>query len=182
MGDIGSEDSSSSFSGGLSSYFPLRESGFDFDGLSLRDKSDKRPIRDVFFQGKTDEGVLKLAGMCGWEDELRDIWAREKKVFDEQKAGAGGSSEGAPEETSTAGLPAAKEEAGKVAKEVSQAAEQPKPKLADKAGGQGHDAAGEDLAEQVSKLSVSSASSPEAKKETSPGDGAKKAEDRKPSL
>lgn len=186
VGDIGSEDSSSSSSGGLSSYFPLRESGFDFDGLSLRDKSDKRAIRDVFFQGKTDEGALKLAGICGWEEELREIWAREKKVFDEQKAGGGGGGEASSkkqdregEKTSTAPLPAAEEEADKVAKEVSQATEKSKP--TETTDDHGSDAC-EGLAEQVSKLSVSQAGSSNAEKETSQEEAGKQGGDRKPSL
>ncbi|CAO1616075.1 unnamed protein product [Sympodiomycopsis kandeliae] len=82
VGDIGGEDvyspsDSDGYSrGGMFSMF--RETGFDFFGRGLRDKSK---IRDVFFKGKTDEGIAILAKECGWQDELQELYESEKRKF-----------------------------------------------------------------------------------------------------
>ncbi|KAF9962431.1 NAD-dependent protein deacetylase sirtuin-2 [Mortierella alpina] len=44
-------------------------SGFDFD-----DKQKYTIQRDALFLGSCDEGVKKLAALCGWEDELQNMY------------------------------------------------------------------------------------------------------------
>ncbi|PWN38452.1 NAD-dependent deacetylase sirtuin-2 [Meira miltonrushii] len=51
----------------------MNEDGFDFEGWTLPSSKGKEHIRDVFWEGKCDEGVLQLAKELGWEDELRDL-------------------------------------------------------------------------------------------------------------
>ncbi|CAO1622499.1 unnamed protein product [Parajaminaea phylloscopi] len=79
VGDIGGEDQpgGSSTLRGLGTLF--RESGFDFDGLAVGRKN-KDKIRDVFFQGRTDEGVRILAKECGWEKDLDKLWEQRADV------------------------------------------------------------------------------------------------------
>lgn len=98
VGDFGAKDGhGGTFSfRGLSSMFG--ESGFDFDGLILGRKS-KEKIRDVFYQGRCDNGVRLLARECGWEGDLEVLYqerhrfgktapadASNKMVSSEQKA------------------------------------------------------------------------------------------------
>lgn len=113
VGDIGSEDDNGgSFSlRGLSSMF--KESGFDFDGLGVG-KNHKQKIRDVFYKGRTDEGVRILARQCGWEHEL-DRLTQEKHKFATESSGQSS-------QTSEAKTPhlAAQQEAKKIAREVAE--------------------------------------------------------------
>lgn len=51
----------------------MNESGFDFEGWTLPSNKGKEHIRDVFWEGKCDEGVLQLAKELGWEEELRNL-------------------------------------------------------------------------------------------------------------
>jgi hypothetical protein len=48
----------------------MNETGFDFQGWTLGKDMGKEHIRDVFYQGKCDEGILELAKRLGWEKEL----------------------------------------------------------------------------------------------------------------
>ncbi|KAN0059954.1 Sir2 histone deacetylase Hst2 [Thecaphora frezii] len=45
----------------------INESGFDFDGLTY---GGRHRTRDVYWQGKADDGVLLLAEKLGWKEEL----------------------------------------------------------------------------------------------------------------
>nr|CAG8483618.1 5464_t:CDS:2 [Entrophospora candida] len=49
--------------------------GFDFEG------EDRR---DVFLQSTCDEGVKKLAKLCGWEDELQQLYTEGHKALKEK--------------------------------------------------------------------------------------------------
>lgn len=55
--------------GGMRSLF-MNETGFDFDGSTLSKGKGKEHIRDVFWQGKCDDGSVQLAESLGWKDEL----------------------------------------------------------------------------------------------------------------
>lgn len=48
----------------------MNEDGFDFEGCTLPSSKGKEHIRDVFWKGKCDDGVLQLAKELGWEEEL----------------------------------------------------------------------------------------------------------------
>lgn len=89
VGDIGVEEDLDDLLSGLSlssgdgsrMASRFRENGFDFDGLALgRGEDKKHLIRDVFFQGKTDAGVRELSRICGWEEELVQLWEEAKRV------------------------------------------------------------------------------------------------------
>ncbi|CAO3573213.1 unnamed protein product [Mortierella alpina] len=64
-------------------------SGFDFD-----DKQKYTIQRDALFLGSCDEGVKKLAALCGWEDELQTMYdvghaqMRAASMKDQSGAGA----------------------------------------------------------------------------------------------
>ncbi|KAF9924914.1 NAD-dependent protein deacetylase sirtuin-2 [Mortierella alpina] len=64
-------------------------SGFDFD-----DKQKYTIQRDALFLGSCDEGVKKLAALCGWEDELQNMYdvghaqMKAANAKDQKKAGA----------------------------------------------------------------------------------------------
>lgn len=109
VGEIGDDDGS--FLSGLTSRF--REDGFDFAGRGFKDKTR---IRDVFFQGKADDGVRELARGCGWEEELDEMFVKGQKQFkgDEDKE------ETQDDKTET--LSEAKQEADKIAQQVSDVA------------------------------------------------------------
>jgi len=73
VGEIASYGSSSSSGldkllGGMRG--TMNESGFDFEGWTLGKGRGKEHIRDVFYEGKCDEGILELAKGTGWEKEL----------------------------------------------------------------------------------------------------------------
>lgn len=51
-------------------HFLMNEVGFDFEGWTLSKGKGKEHIRDVFWQGNCDEGILELAEHLGWKDEL----------------------------------------------------------------------------------------------------------------
>lgn len=51
----------------------MNENGFDFEGWTLPSDKGKEHIRDVFWEGKCDEGVIQLAKELGWEEELRNL-------------------------------------------------------------------------------------------------------------
>ncbi|PWN25166.1 NAD-dependent deacetylase sirtuin-2 [Jaminaea rosea] len=88
VGDIGGEEDGDGASW-MSSRF--RESGFDFDGLALPRGAKKSEIRDVFWKGKTDEGVESLAKEMGWEAELKELIEEgTKKAVEEAKAASAG--------------------------------------------------------------------------------------------
>ncbi|KAF9949357.1 NAD-dependent protein deacetylase sirtuin-2 [Mortierella alpina] len=63
-------------------------SGFDFD-----DKQKYTIQRDALFLGSCDEGVKKLAALCGWEDELQNMYEaghaqmKAAQVKDQNEAG-----------------------------------------------------------------------------------------------
>ncbi|KAF9566613.1 NAD-dependent protein deacetylase sirtuin-2 [Mortierella alpina] len=63
-------------------------SGFDFD-----DKQKYTIQRDALFLGSCDEGVKKLAALCGWEDELQNLYdvghAQMKAASLKDQSGAG---------------------------------------------------------------------------------------------
>lgn len=149
VGDIGGEDylddgngyspdaaDGYSGGGGRGMFSMFRETGFDFFGRGVKDRSR---IRDVFYKGKTDEGVKLLAKTCGWEDELVRLFEDESKKY-----GKGAGSDGA--------LTEAKQEAERVAEEVSEKHEE---SAAVASSNKEKPATGtDDLAEQVEKLSV----------------------------
>lgn len=56
------------FSGSDSMFGRYRETGFDWDGKGWAGK------RDVFFEGKADEGVRELAKHLGFEEELDQMY------------------------------------------------------------------------------------------------------------
>jgi hypothetical protein len=60
----------------------MNESGFDFEGRTLPNNKGKEHIRDVFWEGKCDEGVLQLAKELGWEEELRNLHKKTCKKLD----------------------------------------------------------------------------------------------------
>lgn len=144
VGDIGGEDyldgdggyspdsvdGYNASSGSREMFSMFRESGFDFFGRGVRDKAR---IRDVFFKGKTDEGVRSLARTCGWEEELQRLYDDEARKFAAAKR--------------TGDVADAKEEAQKVAKDVARS---------DGSAGE-TSASADDLAKDIEKLAVGTA-------------------------
>lgn len=157
VGDIGGEDylddggyspDAADGYGSRGMFSMFRETGFDFFGRGVRDKTK---IRDVFYKGKTDEGVRVLAKACGWEDALQKVYDEEAKKFAKTR-----------EQDVKSGIDA-KQEAQKLASEVAE-----KDKEAESKGnienkeGEGASAAISkadappqvDLADEVAQLSV----------------------------
>lgn len=60
------------------------EEGFDFDGHTGR----PRGIRDVLWKGPSDEGVKSLCRALEWEEQLEDIYVRERALLDLQSGKA----------------------------------------------------------------------------------------------
>ncbi|EST05743.1 Sirtuin family [Kalmanozyma brasiliensis GHG001] len=69
---VGELASSDGYTGGGMGAGMYNETGFDFDGLTYGGK-DK--TRDVFYEGKADDGVAELVKLVGeeWETELRRL-------------------------------------------------------------------------------------------------------------
>ncbi|SPO25209.1 related to NAD-dependent histone deacetylase [Ustilago trichophora] len=85
---VGELASSDGYQGGGMGAGMYNETGFDFDGLTYGGK-DK--TRDVFYQGKADDGVAELVKLMGeeWENELRQLKEDGYKKLDgDKKKGA----------------------------------------------------------------------------------------------
>jgi len=48
----------------------FRETGFDFEG---RLRGGEKKARDVCYLGEADDGVMELASLLGWKDELEEL-------------------------------------------------------------------------------------------------------------
>ncbi|KAE8225075.1 hypothetical protein CF319_g2105 [Tilletia indica] len=68
VGDIGQDGDEPEGFRGMGSF--ISESGFDFKGWGA---GGKRYARDVAYLGNADEGVDKIATICGWADELEKL-------------------------------------------------------------------------------------------------------------
>lgn len=70
----------------------MNETGFDFEGFTLGKGKGKEHIRDVFYEGRCDDGVLELAKGMGWEDKLlkkhKDLMNRMDKEAKAAKSSA----------------------------------------------------------------------------------------------
>lgn len=87
VGEIASYGASSA---GLDRFFggmrgAMNETGFDFEGFTLGKGKGKEHIRDVFYQGKCDEGILELAKWTGWEKELKEKHSKLVERLDKEK-------------------------------------------------------------------------------------------------
>ncbi|SJX65956.1 related to NAD-dependent histone deacetylase [Sporisorium reilianum f. sp. reilianum] len=69
---VGELASSDGYAGGGMGSRMYNETGFDFDGLTY---GGKGKTRDVFYEGKADDGVAELVKLVGeeWEEELRRL-------------------------------------------------------------------------------------------------------------
>ncbi|SPO32123.1 related to NAD-dependent histone deacetylase [Ustilago trichophora] len=81
---VGELASSDGYEGGGMGAGMYNETGFDFDGLTYGGK-DK--TRDVFYQGKADDGVAELVKLIGeeWENDLRQLKEHGYKKLDGDK-------------------------------------------------------------------------------------------------
>jgi NAD-dependent SIR2 family protein deacetylase len=95
----------------------MNETGFDFEGWTLGKGRGKQHIRDVFYEGKCDEGVMSLAEELGWAEELRML---HRKTCDMMDKNSFTSMKKVPVEE---GLKEAERKAGETAKHVSDAQE-----------------------------------------------------------
>lgn len=117
----------------------MNETGFDFEGWTLSKGLGKEHIRDVFYEGKCDDGILELAKALGWEEELLE---KHRKLMAQMDTDSGKAGE-AGEVPSAAPSQAAHEMADRVAKGV-----------AEDAKGQTERDGAEDVADQLARLNV----------------------------
>ncbi|SNX83663.1 related to NAD-dependent histone deacetylase [Melanopsichium pennsylvanicum] len=69
---VGELASSDGYEGGRMGTGMYNETGFDFDGLAY---GGKHNTRDVFYEGKADDGIIELVKLIGedWENELNQL-------------------------------------------------------------------------------------------------------------
>ena len=81
---VGELASSDGYEGGGMGAGMYSETGFDFDGLT---HGGKHSTRDVFYEGKADDGVAELVKLAGeeWEKELRHLKEDGYKKLDADK-------------------------------------------------------------------------------------------------
>ena len=81
---VGELASSDGYEGGGMGAGMYSETGFDFDGLT---HGGKHSTRDVFYEGKADDGVAELVKLVGeeWEKELRQLKEDGYKKLDADK-------------------------------------------------------------------------------------------------
>lgn len=115
VGEIASYGSGGA--GGLDRFFggmrgAMNEKGFDFEGWTLPKDKGKEHIRDVFWEGKCDEGVEELARELGWTEDLHRLHRDICRKIDEEN----GSTELGKQQDES--LARAQQEAEKTADEV----------------------------------------------------------------
>lgn len=81
---VGELASSNGYLGGGMGAGMYNESGFDFDGLT---HGGKHKTRDVFYEGKADDGVAELVKLIGkeWQTELEKLKEEGYKQLDRDK-------------------------------------------------------------------------------------------------
>jgi NAD-dependent SIR2 family protein deacetylase len=101
----------------------MNETGFDFEGYTLGKGKGKEHIRDVFYEGKCDDGILELARGMGWEDKLLKKHADLLKKLDREM--------GKADDTQPSAEDSADKTAKAIATEQTQATEETKSDSAD---------------------------------------------------
>ncbi|KAK0545698.1 Sir2 histone deacetylase Hst2 [Tilletia horrida] len=81
VGDIGQDADEPDTSRGMSSW--INESGFDFKGWGT---GGRQYARDVAYLGDADEGVDKIASICGWKDELDKLMKEHRRELEAEHA------------------------------------------------------------------------------------------------
>ncbi|KAK0524943.1 Sir2 histone deacetylase Hst2 [Tilletia horrida] len=124
VGEIGGQDGSDDEGAGGMRGGWVSESGFDFKGWAT---GGRQHARDVAFLGDADEGIKKIAEICGWEDELEKMMEEHHAVLKAEHASLLRKQDAPEAQTEVQGTdPSSAETAQEVAADVGKAVKESK--------------------------------------------------------